>query len=196
MDVNYTQLKSIPISQWGVLSIILPFTNTKCVCDGLFVHVHNLSPFNPIKRTQVHTQGNHKGFSWLYGLKTWLIYAQTGMGTKDTWNHTQTQSLHTHTKEVKAVSVDGSITSTRDDKRQFSSHHHMTLCMEDGWRSMDGERGRRVCVLGLKLAVIPPPRFCKDIQSTCKRTCVHITNICAQSGQHADIFYPSLFLFP
>lgn len=122
--------------------------------------------------------------------KTWLIYAQTGMGTKDTWNHTQTQSLHTHTKEVKAVSVDGSITSTRDDKRQFSSHHHMTLCMEDGWRSMDGERGRRVCVLGLKLAVIPPPRFCKDIQSTCKRTCVHITNICAQSDQHASFSLP------
>lgn len=107
-----------------------------------------------------------------------------------TITHTHRQSLHTHTKEVKAVSVDGSITSTRDDKRQFSSRHRVTLRMEDGWRSMGGEWGRRECVLGLKLAVILPSRFCKDIQSTCKRTCVHITNICAQSEPHTHIFLP------
>lgn len=87
------------------------------------------------------------------------------------------QSLHTDTKKANSVSVGGSVTSTRDDKRQFSSRHRMTLCTCRGWMEIHGWREReRDCVLGLKLAMIPPPRFCKDMQSTCKHTCMHKTN--------------------
>ena len=106
--------------------------------------------------------------------------------------HKHRQSLHTYTKKAKAVWVGGSVTSTRDDKRQFPSHHHMTLCTCNGWMELRGWReGERDCVLGLKLAMIPPPRFCKDMESTCKHTCMHTTS----THKHIHIYsHLSLFL--
>lgn len=92
--------------------------------------------------------------------------------------HTQTQSLRSHRKKAEEVSVGGSVAPTRDDKRQLSSRHCVTLCTCKGWMEIHGwgerERGRD-CVLGLKLAMIPPQGFTR----TCRvrvNTCMHRTS--------------------
>ena len=101
--------------------------------------------------------------------------------------HKHRQSLHTYGKGAKAASVGGSVTSTRDDKRQFSSRHHMTLCTRRGWMEIHGwSEGERDCVLGLKLAMIPPQGFARTCRvranthaCTQAHTCIHThTHIC------------------
>lgn len=110
------------------------------------------------------------------------------------WAHSNT--LHTYTNKAKAVSVCGSVTSTRDDRCQFSSHHHMTLCTCRGWMEIYGwKEGERDFVLWLKLATIPLPRFCKDMQCTCKHVCTVKEHGRAhtQADTHLHILYPPLF---
>lgn len=73
-----------------------------------------------------------------------------------------------YTEKAKAASVGDSVTSTRDNKCQFSSCHHVTP-LHGGWMGIhEWSLVGRLCRLWLKLAMSPPSRFCKDILRTCK----------------------------
>lgn len=118
--------------------------------------------------------------------------------------HKHQQSLHTYGKGAKAASVGGSVTSTRDDKRQLSSRHHMTLCTRGGWMEIHGRsEGGRDCVLGLKLAMIPPQGFARTCRvranthaCTQAHTCRHThTRMHTHTLGHAfTLLSPSLHL--
>lgn len=60
---------------------------------------------------------------------------------------------------------------------------------EDGWRSVDGWGREKLCPRA-KISNDSSPRFCKDMQSTCKHTCMHIT------GTHIHSFYSPLSFLP
>lgn len=84
--------------------------------------------------------------------------------------HTQTQSLRSHRKKAEEVSVGGSVAPTRDDKRQLSSRHCVTLCTCKGWMEIHGwgERERERLCPRAKISNDSSPRFYKDVQSTCE----------------------------
>lgn len=105
--------------------------------------------------------------------------------------HTNTDNHHAHTQRQQRLSRLVAVLPP-PGTINVSSHLVTTrprALAEDEWRSMDGEK-ERDCVLGLKLAMIPPSRFCKGMQSTCKHTCMHKTST------HKHAFYSPLSLLP
>lgn len=131
----------------SILSTVLPCENERL--SKMFCMIRGLQ-HSPIKNT----------YTKIYTKER----AHTGCPSK----HRTRESLNIYSKKAEAAWVGGSITSTRDDKCQFSSCHHLTP-LHRGWMEIyEWRTAGCYGVLELKLALSPPSRFRKDIQRTCK----------------------------
>lgn len=90
--------------------------------------------------------------------------------------HTQTDNQHTHMQRQQRLSR---LVAVLPPPGMINVSSHLVnpwpyALAEDGWRSKDWKR-KRDCVLGLKLAMILPPRFCKDMQCANTHVCTQQT---------------------
>lgn len=154
---------------WGT-SNITPHRDEVCVIVCLFMCML-CWPIHPVTGCRVQMKWSPRGFAWIDGLNNLLqkhtrsFTSKLACAMRRPPIPTNTDlSLRRRADAAMAVWIGGGVPPPGT---MNVSSHHITVWpsapAEDGWRSTDGKR-ERACVWGLKLATIPPSRFCKDMK--------------------------------